>query len=255
MVLIVVGTAITAGVGPPVVDVALSVDSNSRGGIGHESPFTGTGARAVGFHGGIVTAGNSVGLMLAETEVVFTPARLGAEWPNRRGLRSSSVRAACCCRVPLRPRRGRAAGPAVRGRGTRQVMLAGGPGTTALTEGGAEGQVLTYHGRRKPTWEAPSGGGLEVAEADGAPDVAGVTRLELVGASLTDDGGGQVTVAARVNAGGVSYGDDGDISTLAYEDEPAAGALDAVARADHVHGMPAAASPGKTTSPPGSIRP
>ncbi len=137
--------------------------------------------------------------------------------------------------------------------GPRQVMLAGGPETTALTEGGAEGQVLTYHGRRKPTWEAPSGGGLEVAEADGAPDVAGVTRLELVGASLTDDGGGQVTVS--VNAGGVSYGDDGDISTLAYEDEPAAGALDAVARADHVHASRGGQPPGKTTSPPRSIRP
>ena len=85
-------SAITAGLGATVVDVALAVDSNSRGGIGHESPFTGTGARAVGFFGGIVTAGNTVGLMLAETEVAFTPARLGAEVGVAPEAHAASVR-------------------------------------------------------------------------------------------------------------------------------------------------------------------
>ena len=37
--------------------------------------------------------------------------------------------------------------------------------------------------------------GIEVAETDGTPDVADVTRIEFNGATVTDDGGGQVTVA------------------------------------------------------------
>jgi hypothetical protein len=40
------------------------------------------------------------------------------------------------------------------------------------------------------------GGSIEVAEADGAPDVSGVTRIEFDGPSVTNDGGGQVTVTA-----------------------------------------------------------
>lgn len=80
--------------------------------------------------------------------------------------------------------------------GPRQVMLV--PidqpeETTSVTEGGTEGQVLTFHEAEQPTWE-DAVAGLEVAEADGAPDVADVSRIEFDGATVTDDGGGQVTV-------------------------------------------------------------
>jgi hypothetical protein len=148
-------SAITSGVGATVVDVALTADGNSHGGIGHESPFTGSGVREVGFFGGMVTAGNSVGLMLAETDVLFTPARLGLEAGVAPGL--ALVIGADRMLLPS-PRAGVVAGIALGLRleveGPRQVMLAGGPETSALTEGGVEGQVLTYHARRRPTWEA-----------------------------------------------------------------------------------------------------
>jgi hypothetical protein len=44
--------------------------------------------------------------------------------------------------------------------------------------------------------------------------------------------------------GSIDYGEDGDISTLDYDDDPAAGTSDEVARADHVHGMPSAGEGG-----------
>jgi hypothetical protein len=46
------------------------------------------------------------------------------------------------------------------------------------------------------------------------------------------------TGSAEVEAAALDYGEDGDISTLAFDDVADAGELDEVARADHVHGMP-----------------
>lgn len=50
----------------------------------------------------------------------------------------------------------------IRASGPRQVALVGRHlGTSEMTEGGTEGQVLTYHAASKPTWEDSTGGGAD----------------------------------------------------------------------------------------------
>jgi hypothetical protein len=65
----------------------------------------------------------------------------------------------------------------------------------------------------------PASPGIAVAEADGAPDVADVTRIEFDGASVTDDGGGQVTVTISASPGGGGGYDEG----TSFPVSPAAG--------------------------------
>ncbi len=125
--------------------------------------------------------------------------------------------------------------------GPRQVMLVGGGiETPEMTVDGEEGQVLTYHEGQPPTWEDPTGGGgggsLTVKEADGTPTATSVDTIVLPNGSLTDDGGGQVTIAF---AASIDWAEDGDISTQAFGDSPAAHAGTEAAPAGHVHGMPA----------------
>ncbi|MFV2062599.1 MAG: hypothetical protein ACC726_03685 [Chloroflexota bacterium] len=77
---------------------------------------------------------------------------------------------------------------------SRQVALLGeGIETPEMTAGGTEGQVLTQHVGRRPTWE-DGGASLTVREADGAPSVASVDTIVVNDGSLTDDGSGQITL-------------------------------------------------------------
>ena len=50
-------------------------------------------------------------------------------------------------------------------------------------------------------WAAAAGGSLEVKEIDGAPDVTGVSIIQVTNGTLTDNGGGNVTIATG-GAGG-----------------------------------------------------
>ncbi len=47
------------------------------------------------------------------------------------------------------------------------------------------------------------GGGIEVKEADGAPDVRGVTQIVVSNGTLTDNGGGSVTIQTGGGGSGV----------------------------------------------------
>ena len=94
--------------------------------------------------------------------------------------------------------------------GPRDVSLVGAdpetPGMTdtpALPGAGPDVPVLRYRRGRKPAYEqfgtiateAGVTGSIEVSEADGSPDVSGVTRIEVTSKfKVTDDTGGQVTV-------------------------------------------------------------
>jgi hypothetical protein len=62
-----------------------------------------------------------------------------------------------------------------------------------MTAGGTEGQVLTQHVGRRPTWE-DGGAALTVREADGTPTVALVDTIVVTDGSLTDNGSGQITL-------------------------------------------------------------
>ncbi len=57
----------------------------------------------------------------------------------------------------------------------------------------------------------PSGAALEVKEVDGTPDVSGVTVVRVSNGSLTDDGGGQVTIATSGGIGGATGATDNAI--------------------------------------------
>jgi hypothetical protein len=147
--------------------------------------------------------------------------------------------------------------------------------TPQMTEGGTEGYILTYHDGGPPTWEPGSGpgslalddlsdvdaptpsdgdvltfdsgtgdwvnappvtgGGVEVKEVDGAPDVNPTTILRFPNGSLTNDGGGQVTVAFPAT----DFAEAGDIGTLTFGAAASAGATGEVADGGHVHPMPA----------------
>ena len=66
--------------------------------------------------------------------------------------------------------------------------------------------------------EGTAHGAIEVAEADGAPDVSGVTRIEFAAGTVTDDGSGQVTYTPP---SGVSALDDlTDVDTTTTPPNP-----------------------------------
>ncbi len=79
-----------------------------------------------------------------------------------------------------------------------------------LASGSAsEGEVLTWISGA-PSWEPAAGGGsITVKEIDGTPNVTGVTTLRFSNGTLTDDGGGQVTITIGAS---ISDGDKGDIT-------------------------------------------
>lgn len=88
---------------------------------------------------------------------------------------------------------------------TRHVALVGnGLHTSEMTDGlrsdgqpSEEGDALTWHPGRTPSFDEPTGGGgasLTVKEADGSPSVSSVDTIAFSGATVTDDGSGDVTV-------------------------------------------------------------
>ena len=76
------------------------------------------------------------------------------------------------------------------------------------------------------------GGAIEVSEVDGALDVTPVTHIRVPSGMLTDDGGGQVTIAIPA----VTFGVDADITDSDFGDVADAGATGKVADAGHRHG-------------------
>lgn len=88
---------------------------------------------------------------------------------------------------------------------------------------------------------------LQLIEApeDAGPAAAGMIELRADEAThlpyVIDDAG---TTTPLGGAPTIDYGEDGDISTLDYDDTPAGGASAELARADHVHGMPSAGGGG-----------
>ena len=71
--------------------------------------------------------------------------------------------------------------------------------------------------------------GLNVAEEDGSPSVFGVTKINVSDGTLTDNGGGEVTISTGGGGGGSPGGSDGQVqynnggsfggaSALAYDD-------------------------------------
>jgi hypothetical protein len=94
------------------------------------------------------------------SDVVIAPDRWGEETAFRAGMavEPSSDTIAYPTRITSEETAFRA-GVVVRPYGPRQVALVGQMlETSEMTEGGTEGQVLTYHGSTKPTWEDPGGG-------------------------------------------------------------------------------------------------
>lgn len=57
----------------------------------------------------------------------------------------------------------------------------------------------------KPVYGGGAGGAITVEEIDGAPSVAGVTRLQINNGSLTDMGGGIARISIPVNVDGGNY--------------------------------------------------
>jgi len=89
-------------------------------------------------------------------------------------------------------------GLAVTATAQRQVALVGnGIETSEMTVGGTEGQVLTQHAKRPPTWEDGGGGGGDISVSDGVTTVDPASAVVFAGATVTDDGGGQATVTIQ----------------------------------------------------------
>lgn len=77
---------------------------------------------------------------------------------------------------------------------------------------------------------------LEVAEVDGVPDVTGVTRILVTNGTLTDDGGGQVTIDTGGGGGGTP---SATVTDSAPGDANTPGASADYSRGDHLHGREA----------------
>jgi hypothetical protein len=112
-----------------------------------------------------------------------------------------------------------------------------------MTEGGAEGQVLTFHSRGVPTWGA---GPASVVEAKG--DLIAGTGPGAVDHLPAGTDGWLLSLDAAEPTGlrwvspsgaSVDFGETGDIADLDFGDAAAAGSTGEVADAGHVHGMPA----------------
>lgn len=114
-------------------------------------------------------------------------------------------------------------------------LIVGGTGGTPTRLGkGSDGDVLTVDpGTHHLVW-AVGGGSVEVKEVDGAPDVTGVTVIRVSNGSLTDDGGGQVTI----DTGGGGTPADTVTDETTFGITPAAGVATTYSRGDHTHGSP-----------------
>lgn len=86
---------------------------------------------------------------------------------------------------------------------------------TDYTDTPADGDVLTWD-NYLALWIAappPTGGSLTVEEIDAAPSVSGVTTIRVSNGTLTDDGGGQVTIDTA-GTGGTTSLDPDDVTNL-----------------------------------------
>jgi hypothetical protein len=68
-------------------------------------------------------------------------------------------------------------------------------GGIELPTGASDGYVLTSNAVGEGSWAA-TGGALTVQESDGTPSVASVSTINVANGTLTDDGGGEVTIGA-----------------------------------------------------------
>jgi hypothetical protein len=208
---------------------------------GSRTAITGTGSFAYS-HSGAYELGVAVGLF-GQSGHAFRPASFGAEAGLADGVAfvvGSHVRLFA---GRLGAEAGFASGLRVTSSGPRQVLLTGGGlETPEMTEGGAEGQVLTFHAMGVPTW---GDGPASVIEAKGEL-IAGTGPGAVDRLPAGTDGwllsldAAEPTGLRWVSPSGASvdFGETGDIADLEFADAASAGATGEVADAGHVHGMP-----------------
>lgn len=117
--------------------------------------------------------------------------------------------------------------------GTEVGPLGSGGGATELddltdvdlTTPPTDGQVLTYDDGSE-TWRAgtiAAGAALTVKEADGTPEVANVGTIVVTNGTLTDDGGGQITLdlgSAATDGSAIHDNVSGEIAALTEKTTP-----------------------------------
>lgn len=181
-----------------------SVHSNH----GHETTPK-TGARTLGWQSQGSSSWTNAGVMIEQEDITFSPDLFGVELgflaptfavggdttllPHKLGVKLGFL-----------PATFEAVGP-------RQVALVGNDlDTSEMTEGGTEGQRLTYHEKRKPTWEDDAGGG-----GGGGADGAG--RWVPMTIRLDPDG--------SPDAWELRFTDGGDVRMMRVVDDDALAAI------------------------------
>lgn len=97
-----------------------------------------------------------------------------------------------------------------------------------LTSGAAtDGQVLTADGSGGAAWENAAGGSgsIEIKEIDGTPDVVAVSVIRVTNGTMTDDGGGQVTLdfgSAATDGAAIHDNVASEISAITEKTSPVA---------------------------------
>jgi hypothetical protein len=175
---------------------------------------------------------------------IFRPAAFGAEWGFADSVALVVGGSVTLFGTRLGAVAGFAAGIRFSTAGARQVLLTGGGiETPEMTQGGFEGQVLTFHERRVPTWEdGPASvieakGDLIVGTGPGAVDhLPAGTDGWFLSLDATEPTGLRWVSPSRAS---VDFGETGDIADLDFGDAAAAGSTGEVADAGHIHGMPA----------------
>lgn len=82
---------------------------------------------------------------------------------------------------------------------------------------GADSTVLTISASTHlPVWTAGGSASLEVKEIDGAPDVTGVSVIQVSNGTLTDNGGGNVTITTGGGGGGGTPAENAAALVAAY---------------------------------------
>ena len=236
----------------PSADVTEDYDSG-RQYLGHETAAA-TGSRTIGWAGSC----GSHAVSGATYALAPRPSR-AAHIGMSMGLRGGTIEQVGPVQLPIRRLRGLLMGlrrGALAFTAKRQVALVGeGIETAEMTEGGTEGQVLTQHTGRKPSWEDASGGGAE--ELGDLTDVT-VTGSESDGQVLTSDGAGgfafensasgfsnPMTTEGDVIVGGTSgaadrlaVGDEDDVLTCRIRRADVGGAVRVGQSARWLQGIP-----------------
>lgn len=148
-----------------------------------------TGSRSVGFTGNGLHAGAVMLWEEVPVDAIAEPARIGEEASFRAGVEVTAPEDGWVFANRMQAEvTAFRSGVLVQANGPRQVALVGRMlGTSEMTEGGTEGQVLTYHDEEKPTWEDAAGG---ASALDDLTDVDAPTPAD--GDVLSwDDGAGE----------------------------------------------------------------